>query len=95
MTKSDNAINANKETKEQITLSQAIENTVAYIAALAKKYSMKQDTVLAVLTLEIQLMNMAEQKAVMGGMKDGQALVDAIGEEQAAKRREADEVISE
>lgn len=79
--------------QEQITLSKAVENTVAFVQGLGKKYSMKHETVLAILQLELQLFHMAEQKQMMGSMSNGQALVDAVAAEQEAKRREADEVI--
>lgn len=82
------------ENDQPLSLSKAVEGTVVFIAHLAKKYSMKQETVLGILQLELQLFHMAEQQKMMGTMSNGQALVDAIGEEQAAKRREADEVIT-
>src|SRR5574343_1675617 len=75
--------------QEQITLSKAVENTVAFVQGLGKKYSMKHETVLAILQLELQLFHMAEQKQMMGSMSNGQALVDAVAAEQEAKRREA------
>lgn len=82
------------ENDKPLTLSKAVEDTVVFVSFLAKKYSMKQETVLGILQLELQLFHMAEQQKMMGGMSNGQALVDAVGEEQAAKRREADEVIT-
>lgn len=79
--------------QEELTLSKVVENTVAFVKGLSKKYSMKDETVLSILQLELQLFHMAEQKAMMGSMSNGQDLVDAVAAEQEAKRREADEVI--
>lgn len=82
------------ENDKPLTLSKAVEDTVVFVAHLAKKYSMKQETVYNILQLELQLFHMAEQQKMMGTMSNGQALVDAVAAEQEAKRREADEVIT-
>ena len=81
-----------EQTSSEITLSKAVESTIVFVHELAKRYSMKQDTVLEILKLQLQLFHMQEEKQMRMNLQQGQAMVDAIAAEQAA-RREPDEEI--